>query len=91
MATHSDDSSQYSNKGLQIRLQRMKKERYMQVHFVQGVYTCGLTEKKERIMYTHTFTRGKECTCWKTKFFVRGIWSKVFDPRYWSKVFGSRY
>ena len=47
--THSDESSHCSRsttKGLQIRLQRMKKERYTLVHFVQDVYTWSLIEKK---------------------------------------------
>jgi len=65
----------------------MKKERYMKVHFVQGVYTRGLIEQQECITYTHTFTRGKLLTCYKTKFLVQGILSKVFliqgiGPRY---------
>ena len=50
----------------------------------QAACTHGLVDKKERIMYTHTFTEGKACTCWKTKF-----WSMVFGPWYfgiWSEV-----
>ena len=70
---------QVTNKGLHIRLQRMKKERYTLVHFVQQVYTHGLTEQNERITYTCTFTIRNEHTCWKTKFLVQGI----FDLFWW--------
>ena len=45
MATQLDDSSQCSSKGLQIKLQRMNKERYMQVNFVQESYTHKLIEQ----------------------------------------------
>ena len=60
-----------NNKELQMSLQRMKKERYTQVHWTQVVYT-----------YTHTFIEGKVHISWKTKFLVHDIWSMVF----WSMV-----
>ena len=45
-----------------------------------GIQQCiyaGSLYTKVRITYTCTFTEGKACTCWKTKF-----WSVVFGPWY---------
>jgi len=39
-----------------LRLQRMKKERYTQVHLDKGAYTHGLTDQKERIR-THALSQ----------------------------------
>ena len=48
-------------------------------------------KKKGAYTYTHTFTGGKACTCWKTKVLVRGIdlryLVKGIRPKwFWSKV-----
>jgi len=76
---------QVNSKELMIR------KRYTQVHHDKGAYTRGLADQKKRIEYTRTFTEGKACTCWKTKFWsvIFGPW--YFDPWYWSIVFGLRY
>ena len=54
----------------------------MLVHFVQEVYTCGLTEQKERIHIPTLPQEEKHVHVGKQRY---------FDPRYWSKVFGLRY
>ena len=48
---------------------------YTQVHYIQAVYT-----------YTCTFTEGKACIPWKTKFLVQSIWSMVLVQGIWSEV-----
>ena len=64
----------------------MEEERYTQVHLHQAAYTHRLIEQKGRIMYTRTFTEGKECIPWKTKF-----WSEVFGPWYLIRGIDPRY
>lgn len=74
-----------------IRVQRMNKERYTQVHLDKGVHTRELSIQEERIMYTCTPTKGKVCISWKTKFWSKLFGPWYFDPWYWSKVSGLRY
>ena len=88
-----------NKKGLQIRLQILKKERYTLVHFDQVACSRRYTEQKECIHIQALSHNEKHVWDGKSRFWSKvlvwgfglrfldhGIWSEVFGVRYWSEV-----
>jgi len=69
----------------------MKKERYMQVHLVQAMYTRRFIEQKERICI-HALSQKEKCIhVGKLSFWSEVFGPRYFDPRYLVRGIDLRY